>query len=199
MRVLIVDDDADIAKVVALTLEVTYPGSEIRIESDGQSGLDGFDKDEDDLVILDVGLPDIDGFEVCRRIREISNVPIIMVTGRDLVEDKVTGLTGGADDYVVKPFTTLEFTARVQAVLRRVARESDVSAGPQEPVTPPDVPKSPSDRLVRYLKDHPEGVHISSLDQIVGLSGMELIRLVARLVDAHEVRYEYPLVFIAEE
>lgn len=200
MRFLIVEDDADTARIIALTLEVTFPGSHSRIVADGKSALDEFDQENDDLVILDLGLPQVDGFAVCRRITESSDVPVIMVTGRDLVSDKVAGLSQGADDYIVKPFTTLEFVARVQAVLRRSGKQKRVRQPVVEHVAEAaiDGGHTFSDRLLEYLQQHPEGVPISTLERITGVDGMEFVRLVATLIDAHHVRDQNPLLFAVD-
>ncbi len=116
-RILIIEDDPSIGKLLrrALLLE----GYEARLVADGLQGLDAFRSDNPDLIILDLMLPGIDGIEVCKRIREESDVPILMLTARDTVEDRVLGLDSGADDYVIKPFDIDELLARVRAQLRR--------------------------------------------------------------------------------
>ncbi|RME82884.1 MAG: DNA-binding response regulator [Caldilineae bacterium] len=125
-KILIIEDDPSIGKLLrrALLLE-RY---EATLVADGFEGLRAFAEEEPDLIILDLMLPGIDGIEVCKRIREESNVPIIMLTARDMVEDRVEGLDSGADDYVTKPFDIDELLARVRAHLRRV------EAQPQKPV-----------------------------------------------------------------
>lgn len=117
IKILIIEDDPSIGKLLrrALILE----GYETDLSDDGYKGLDAFSKEEPDLVILDLMLPGIDGIEVCRRIREASTLPILMLTARDMVEDRVLGLDSGADDYVTKPFDPDELLARVRALLRR--------------------------------------------------------------------------------
>ena len=117
IKILIIEDDPSIGKLLrrALILE----GYETDLSDDGYKGLDAFSKEEPDLVILDLMLPGIDGIEVCRRIRETSTLPILMLTARDMVEDRVVGLDTGADDYVTKPFDPDELLARVRALLRR--------------------------------------------------------------------------------
>lgn len=119
MRVLIIDDDPDIREVVSLCFEIRWPGSTILTATDGASGLELYQKEGADLVILDLGLPDTDGMEVCRKLRELGNVLIIMLTVRDQPKDVVRGLETGADDYITKPFNQMEFLARAHAVLRR--------------------------------------------------------------------------------
>ena len=116
-KILIIEDDPSIGKLLrrALLLE----GYEARLVTDGLQGIDAFREENPDLIILDLMLPGIDGIEVCKRIREESDIPILMLTARDTVEDRVLGLDSGADDYVVKPFDIDELLARVRAQLRR--------------------------------------------------------------------------------
>jgi DNA-binding response OmpR family regulator len=116
-RVLVVEDDADLARAVALELE--HGGYEIRLEHDGPAGLRAEREWTPDLVLLDLGLPSLDGVEVCRRLRAAAPMPIVIVTAREAVEDRVRGLDAGADDYVVKPFSLQELAARVRSALRR--------------------------------------------------------------------------------
>ncbi len=114
-HILVVEDDAAIARVLRLELE--HEGYRVETAPDGLSGLEKALK-EPDLVVLDVMLPKMDGFEVCRRIRAKSRVPIIMLTAKDGIKDRVGGLDVGADDYVVKPFSVEELLARIRARLR---------------------------------------------------------------------------------
>jgi DNA-binding response OmpR family regulator len=116
-RVLVVEDDADLARAVGLELE--HAGYEVRLERDGPGGLRAEREWTPDLVLLDLGLPSLDGIEVCRRLRAAAPVPIIIVTAREAVEERVRGLDAGADDYVVKPFSLQELAARVRSALRR--------------------------------------------------------------------------------
>ncbi len=125
MKALIIDDDPDILEVVALCLEVRWPDMEIEAAADGQSGLDAARASEPDIVILDLGLPDIDGLEVCERLRENSSVPVLILSVRDREVDVVRGLNAGADDYVTKPFSQMQFLARVGALLRRAAPDAE--------------------------------------------------------------------------
>jgi DNA-binding response OmpR family regulator len=118
--VLVIEDDRNTAALVALYLE--REGFTPLVAGDGEKGLALARRQTPDLVILDLMLPKVDGWEVCRRLREISNVPVIMLTARGEEIDRVAGLTLGADDYVVKPFSPRELTARVKAVLRRTSR-----------------------------------------------------------------------------
>jgi two-component system, OmpR family, response regulator ArlR len=124
-RVLVIEDDAAISRVLQLELE--HERYEVEVARDGLSGLEKALK-EPDLVILDLMLPRMDGIEVCKRIRAKSRVPIIMLTARDRVPDRVAGLDVGADDYVTKPFSTEELLARVRARLRERAPQGNVIA-----------------------------------------------------------------------
>jgi two-component system, OmpR family, response regulator MprA len=116
-RVLVVEDDRDIADVLRRSLDMD--GYDVRLAADGESALEEAGVFEPDAVILDLGLPKIDGVEVCRRLRSDGDVPILMLTARDGVDDRVAGLDSGADDYLVKPFERRELLARVRALLRR--------------------------------------------------------------------------------
>ncbi|MBQ1211851.1 MAG: response regulator transcription factor [Clostridia bacterium] len=116
-KILVVDDDVNICDILRMYLERV--GYEVKIANDGAEGVDTFKRFEPDLVLLDIMLPEKDGWQVCREIREVSSNPIIMITAKGEVFDKVLGLELGADDFIVKPFDTKEVTARVKAVLRR--------------------------------------------------------------------------------
>ena len=122
-KVLVVEDDAAIARVLQLELE--HEGYDVDVARDGLQGLEKALK-EPDLVILDLMLPRMDGSEVCKRIRAKSRVPIIMLTAKDRVPDRVAGLDLGADDYITKPFATEELLARVRARLRERTPQSNV-------------------------------------------------------------------------
>ena len=116
-RILIVDDDTNICELLRLYLE--KDGYTTTIVHDGQAALQSFRESEPDLVLLDIMLPGLDGWQVCREIRKTSDKPIIMLTAKSETFDKVLGLELGADDYVTKPFESKEIVARVKAVLRR--------------------------------------------------------------------------------
>ena len=116
-RVLVVEDDVDIADVVRRAL--AKDGYEVRLAGDGEAALEESSVFEPDAVVLDLGLPKLDGVEVCRRLREGGDVPILMLTARDSLDDRVEGLDSGADDYLVKPFERDELLARLRALLRR--------------------------------------------------------------------------------
>jgi len=119
MKVVIIEDDPDIVEAVSLCFDLRWPDVEVVSANEGIAGLDLIEKESPDITMLDVGLPDIDGFEVCRRIRLFSDVPIIILTVKDQEFDKVKGLELGADDYIAKPFSHVELLARIKAVLRR--------------------------------------------------------------------------------
>jgi DNA-binding response OmpR family regulator len=116
-RVLVVEDDHDIAQVLQRSLRLE--GYEVRIAPDGETALDVATNFVPDLVVLDLGLPKLDGIEVAKRLRVNDDVPILMLTARDAVESRVEGLDSGADDYLVKPFERQELLARLRALLRR--------------------------------------------------------------------------------
>ena len=129
LKLLIADDAWDVAEVVAFGMRMVWPDCHITATVDGEEAIKRFDEERPDLVVLDVSMPPPDGFEVCRRIREISQVPILMLTVRDGTLDKVRALDLGADDYLTKPFDHLELLARLRALLRR-ANRPPVTPGP---------------------------------------------------------------------
>jgi two-component system response regulator VicR len=131
-RILVVDDEPPIVDVLVYNLE--QANYEVLVARDGQEALDVSRREHPDLIVLDLMLPEVDGLEVCRRLRRERDVPIIMLTARDAEVDRVVGLELGADDYVVKPFSVRELVARVKSVLRRsaskpVEEEALVSVG----------------------------------------------------------------------
>ena len=119
MRILVVDDEPDVVESVRLGFTLQWREVDVLGAGTGEAALDVVEHEHPDIVLLDVGLPDMDGFEVIRQIRAFSDVPVVMLTARDDAMDKVKGLELGADDYVTKPFNHLELMARVKAVLRR--------------------------------------------------------------------------------
>lgn len=120
MKVVVIDDSPEIIEVVSLCFQLRWTDAEVIPASNGAKGLQLIETEKPDLVILDVGLPDTDGFQVLREIRLFSQVPVIMLTVRGADTDIAKGLELGADDYVTKPFSHVELMARVQAILRRV-------------------------------------------------------------------------------
>jgi DNA-binding response OmpR family regulator len=125
-RILVVDDDANASRLVKLYLQ--KDGYSVMVAADGREALEVARDKKPDLIVLDLMMPHVDGLEVCRRLRQESDVPIIMLTARTTDADKLTGLDMGADDYVTKPFSPGELAARVRAVLRRLPGER----GPDE-------------------------------------------------------------------
>ena len=122
-KILVVDDDANICDLLKLYFE--NEGYEVKTANDGMEGISYFKLYEPDLVLLDIMLPKKDGWQVCREIREMSSKPVIMITAKGEVFDKVLGLELGADDFVVKPFDLKELSARVKAVLRRYSAQGN--------------------------------------------------------------------------
>ena len=116
-RILIIEDEEKIARF--LELELNHEGYATEKASDGRTGLDKALEGHFDLIVLDVMLPELNGFEVLRRLRKTSSVPVIMLTARDAVMDKVAGLDGGADDYMTKPFAIEELLARIRLILKK--------------------------------------------------------------------------------
>lgn len=136
-KILIVDDDTNIAELISLYL--TKECFSCMIASDGEEALQLFKSFNPNLILLDLMLPGMDGYEVCREIRHTSNVPIIMLSAKGEVFDKVLGLEMGADDYIIKPFDSKELVARVKAVLRRF-----------QPVQPAEDSSAPQQKKVEY-------------------------------------------------
>ena len=129
-RILVVDDDATVSEVVARYLQ--RDGYTVETVADGRLALDRALAEPPDLVVLDLMLPGVDGLEVCRRLRALAPVPIVILTARSQESDRIVGLDLGADDYVSKPFSTKELVARVRAVLRR-AKGPLAAAAPTPP------------------------------------------------------------------
>jgi two-component system response regulator ArlR len=117
IKILIVEDERKIARFLQMELE--HEGFATAIEANGRRALERIVQEEFDLVLLDIMLPDMNGIEVCKRVREVSEIPIIMVTAKDEIADKVAGLDIGADDYLTKPFAIQELLARIRAALRK--------------------------------------------------------------------------------
>lgn len=140
-KVLVVDDEREIADLVTLYLK--NEGYHVRTLYNGADALDEIDRDPPDLALLDVMLPDMDGFTICRKIREKYFFPVIMLTAKVEDMDKITGLAIGADDYITKPFNSLEVVARVKTQLRRYKRYNPTGA--------PAVPESAEEYDIRGL------------------------------------------------
>lgn len=116
-RILLVDDEAPLRE--SLTYTLTKEGYDVVTAEDGLSAIKQFHKQVPDILLLDLMLPEVDGMEICWRIRAFSQVPIVMLTAKDQDSDKVRGLEAGADDYITKPFNTRELLARIKTALRR--------------------------------------------------------------------------------
>ena len=148
-RIMIVDDDTNIAELIALYL--TKECFDTKIVEDGEAALREFDSFAPNLILLDLMLPGMDGYQVCRELRQRSNVPIIMLSAKGEVFDKVLGLDLGADDYMIKPFDSKELVARVKAVLRRFQPEKGYgSKTPGKVVEYPDLVVNLTNYSVQY-------------------------------------------------
>lgn len=130
MKVLIVDDEPDVVEALTLTFNLQWQDWEVVSAQDGESALEVFNRENPDVVILDISLPRMSGFEVLRHIRQTSDAPVLMLTVKEEEMDKVKALESGADDYITKPFGTLELLARIKAVLRRAEMPPPISAYP---------------------------------------------------------------------
>lgn len=148
-KILIVDDDNYIAELIALYL--TKECFETKIVNDGEEALKEFASFHPDLIILDLMLPGIDGYQVCREIRHTSDVPIIMLSAKGETFDKVLGLELGADDYMIKPFDSKELVARVRAVLRRFQVKQPAVSSNEKCVTYPDLVINLTNYAVTYM------------------------------------------------
>jgi DNA-binding response OmpR family regulator len=191
--IVVIDDEPNIADLVDLYL--SRDGYRVLKASTGEAGLDAVRHHHPRLVVLDVGLPDVDGLEVCRRLRQTSNIPVIFLTARDGEIDRVLGLELGGDDYLTKPFSPSELVARVKAVLRRVdggATKEIVQAGPvtvdvgRREVLVDDVPVELTTKefdLLRFLAERP-GLALSRQQILDGVWGFDWFGD-ARTVDVH--------------
>lgn len=146
-RVLIIEDEKNLARFV--DLELQHEGYETKICNDGRSGLETALNEEWDVILLDLMLPELNGLEVCRRIRPVKDTPIIIMTARDSVMDRVSGLDQGADDYIVKPFAIEELLARLRALFRRIETEEEQRAPQQPTVKYRDLVIEKANRIVR--------------------------------------------------
>ena len=193
--ILLIEDETEIAELLSLYFE--KEGFRLVHAADGETGLQRLDERSPRVVLLDIGLPGIDGIEVCRRIRAASDVPVIMLTARDSEIDKVVGLVIGADDYVTKPFSPRELVARVKAVLRRSEERPtkprvleiggfSVDSGRREVTTPDGVVVRPTARefdLLWYLAEH-AGLVLSRSQLLEAVWGYDYFGE-TRTVDVH--------------
>lgn len=129
MKILIVDDDTDVVEAISLAFGVQWPEATVISTADGKGALAAFGRDNPDVVLLDISLPDMNGFDVLKQIRGRSDVPVLMISARGDEIDKVRGLELGADDYITKPFGYLELSARIRAVIRRSQSLPPMSGG----------------------------------------------------------------------
>lgn len=146
-RILIIEDEENLAKFVEM--ELKHEEYETDVELDGRAGLQAALNQDFDLILLDLMLPELNGIEVARRVRELKNTPIIIMTARDSVIDRVSGFDHGADDYIVKPFAIEELLARVRALLRRINIEDSSNKEHQTTVQYKDLTIEKENRIVR--------------------------------------------------
>lgn len=146
-RILIIDDEKNLARFVEL--ELKHEGYDTQVELNGRTGLQAALDDNFDVILLDLMLPELNGMEVARRLREKKNTPIMMMTARDSVIDRVSGFDHGADDYIVKPFAIEELLARIRALLRRIQIENDQQKSSKKSVTFKDLTIEKESRIVR--------------------------------------------------
>lgn len=146
-RILIIEDEKNLARFVEL--ELKHEGYDTQIELNGRTGLQAALDENFDVILLDLMLPELNGMEVARRLREKKNTPIIMMTARDSVIDRVSGFDHGADDYIVKPFAIEELLARIRALLRRIQIENDQQKSSKKSVTFKDLTIEKESRIVR--------------------------------------------------
>ncbi len=146
-KVLIIEDEKNLARFVEL--ELKHEGYETTVHYNGRTGLDAALGSDWDAILLDLMLPELNGLEVCRRLRQVKNTPIIMMTARDSVIDRVSGLDHGADDYIVKPFAIEELLARLRALLRRIDIEGEQNNAKQTTVSYRDLTIEKENRVVK--------------------------------------------------
>lgn len=199
-RVLVVDDDPDIARFIEINLRLE--GYDVEIAHDGVDALDRITREMPDLVLLDVMMPRIDGVELCRRLRAnplTATVPVVMLTAKSLSADKVVGLTAGADDYIIKPFDTLELVARVRSTLRRNAEMRAAS-----PLTGlPGNYRIDQELAARVASQQPFAVCYLDLDNFKAfndrygfLRGDDIIKLLASALRQAAVEAREPVPFV---
>ena len=187
-KILIVDDDNNIAELISLYLmKECY---DTRIENDGESALKAFSSWQPNLILLDLMLPGIDGYQVCREIRHTSDVPIIMLSAKGEIFDKVLGLELGADDYMIKPFDTKELVARVKAVLRRFKPSKPAVDANTKYVEYPDLIINQTNYSVMY-KDHTVDMPPKELELLYFLASSPNQVLTREQLLDHIWGYEY--------
>ncbi|AKU34876.1 PhoB family transcriptional regulator [Lacticaseibacillus paracasei] len=150
-KILIIEDEKNLARFVEL--ELKHEGYETEVHFNGRTGLEAALTEDWDAILLDLMLPELNGLEVCRRVRQVKNTPIIMMTARDSVIDRVSGLDHGADDYIVKPFAIEELLARLRALLRRISIEGENNTAKQTTIKYRDLVIEKENRVVRRGDD----------------------------------------------
>ncbi|MCH4001560.1 MAG: response regulator transcription factor [Lacticaseibacillus paracasei] len=150
-KILIIEDEKNLARFVEL--ELKHEGYETEVHFNGRTGLEAALAEDWDTILLDLMLPELNGLEVCRRVRQVKNTPIIMMTARDSVIDRVSGLDHGADDYIVKPFAIEELLARLRALLRRISIEGENNTAKQTTIKYRDLVIEKENRVVRRGDD----------------------------------------------
>ena len=150
-KILIIEDEKNLARFVEL--ELKHEGDETEVHFNGRTGLEAALAEDWDAILLDLMLPELNGLEVCRRVRQVKNTPIIMMTARDSVIDRVSGLDHGADDYIVKPFAIEELLARLRALLRRISIEGENNTAKQTTIKYRDLVIEKENRVVRRGDD----------------------------------------------
>lgn len=150
-KILIIEDEKNLARFVEL--ELKHEGYETEVHFNGRTGLEAALAEDWDAILLDLMLPELNGLEVCRRVRQVKNTPIIMMTARDSVIDRVSGLDHGADDYIVKPFAIEELLARLRALLRRISIEGENNTAKQTTIKYRDLVIEKENRVVRRGDD----------------------------------------------
>ena len=150
-KILIIEDEKNLARFVEL--ELKHEGYETEVHFNGRTGLEAALAEDWDAILLDLMLPELNGLEVCRRVRQVKNTPIIMMTARDSVIDRVSGLDHGADDYIVKSFAIEELLARLRALLRRISIEGENNTAKQTTIKYRDLVIEKENRVVRRGDD----------------------------------------------
>lgn len=150
-KILIIEDEKNLARFVEL--ELKHEGYETEVHFNGRTGLEAALAEDWDAILLDLMLPELNGLEVCRRVRQVKNTPIIMMTARDSVIDRVSGLDHGADDYILKPFAIEELLARLRALLRRISIEGENNTAKQTTIKYRDLVIEKENRVVRRGDD----------------------------------------------
>ena len=150
-KILIIEDEKNLARFVEL--ELKHEGYETEVHFNGRTGLEAALAEDWDAILLDLMLPELNGLEVCRRVRQVKNTPIIMMTARDSVIDRVSGLDHGADDYIVEPFAIEELLARLRALLRRISIEGENNTAKQTTIKYRDLVIEKENRVVRRGDD----------------------------------------------